>query len=237
MQPSPTYARFSRRLRALLLDVLVFAFLFYVGAVLIDLFAPSDSTRRVLWAAIGLAILFYEPVLVSAFGGTIGHRLTNLRVVDDRSAGNLSFVKAVLRALIKAFLGWFSFLSMTLTRRNQALHDVLTHSTVQIRDQSKASSTHYIVERPPEITIGLPSRWRRITIIVGYIVLAYVLVSVASLAFISETCAVHSRCSAFEAGVSFAFFGLWFILSAFFMIFGWRGRLWGCRRTTIQGGP
>jgi len=235
MNPTPRYARFSRRLRALLFDVILYAILFYVGAIAIDLMKPSDGVRRTLWLAIGLAILFYEPILVSALGGTVGHRLTNLRVVDDRTAGNLKFPKAVLRVIVKDLLGWFSFLSMTLTRRNQALHDVVTHSTVQIRDQSKASSSHYIAERLPEIIAGLPSARRRVLVIVSYIALAYVVVSIASLPFVSEPCAMRSRCSPSEHAVSFALFGLWFVLSAFFMLFGWRGRLWGCRRSATSG--
>jgi len=39
VNPTPTYARFSRRLRALLFDVIVYAVLFYVGAML-------DARRR-----------------------------------------------------------------------------------------------------------------------------------------------------------------------------------------------
>jgi len=234
MSPTPAYARFSRRLRALLFDVIIYAFLFYVGAIAIDLMQPSDSARRALWLATGLAILFYEPIFVTAFGGTIGHRLTNLRVVDDRSAGNLNLFKAIFRVLVKDLLGWFSFLSMTLTRRNQALHDVITHSTVQIRDQSKASSSHYIVERPSEIITGLPSARRRVLVIVSYIVLAYVVVSIASLPLISEICATRSRCSPSEHAVSLTLFGVWFVLSAFFILFGWRGRLWGCRRNVAS---
>jgi hypothetical protein len=31
---------------------------------------------------------------VSLVGGTIGHNLSNLRVVDDRSHGNVSFLRA-----------------------------------------------------------------------------------------------------------------------------------------------
>ena len=159
MESAPAYARFSRRLRALCLDATILVLLFYVGTVLIHSISSSDSVTRGLWLGVVLVILLYEPILVAMIGGTVGHRLTNLRVVDDRSNRNLSFVKAVARAAIKALLGWYSFLSMSLTRRNQALHDVLTHSTVQIRDTSKAPPSHYVVERQIEVAPGaLPSR-------------------------------------------------------------------------------
>ena len=83
------------------------------------------------------AVLLYEPVLVSFTGGTVGHHLTNLRVVDDRG-GNVSFLKACARMVVKDLLGWCSFVILMATSRNQAIHDLVTRSTVQIRDLAKA---------------------------------------------------------------------------------------------------
>jgi uncharacterized RDD family membrane protein YckC len=228
-QAAPVYARFSRRLRAVLLDALLFVAAFYVGALLIASASPSDSVRRALWFTLVFAILLYEPVLVAVWGGTIGHRLTNLRVVDDRDDRNISFIKAVVRALIKAVLGWLSFLTMTVARRHQALHDVLTRSTVQIRDKSKARPFHYASERKIEPVAGLPSRARRVTVVIAYIVLAYFGLSVASLPFLSDACVFTRHCSALEVTMSYVVGGIWFALTAFFIIFGWKGRLWGCR--------
>jgi hypothetical protein len=37
-------------------------------------------------------------------------------------------------------LGVYSFVTMATTSRRQAVHDLLTQSTVQIRDRSKATS-------------------------------------------------------------------------------------------------
>jgi uncharacterized RDD family membrane protein YckC len=147
MTSTIAYARFSRRLRALLLDALLFGLTFYIGATVIGSLSMPDSARRVAWLAVLLLIILYEPVLVSAIGGTIGHRLTNLRVVDDRSNGNIGLIKALVRSAVKAMLGWLSFLAMTVTRRHQAVHDVVTRSTVQIRDVSKASAAHFVTER------------------------------------------------------------------------------------------
>lgn len=230
MEPAPEYARFSRRLRAVCLDAILVVLAFYVGAVAIDTISSSDSITRGLWLGVVLIILLYEPTLVAMIGGTIGHRLTNLRVVDDRSKGNLTFLKAVARAAIKGAVGWFSFLSMSLTRRNQALHDVLTHSTVQIRDTSKARASHYVIERPVEVAPGvLPSRSRRVVVILVYIILGYVCFSVVSVPFISDACMLLRRCSGFERAMAYAFTGAWFALVALAVIFGWKGRLWGCR--------
>ena len=74
-------------------------------------------------------------------GSTVGHYLCNLRVVDNKTGGNINFFKAVLRTLLKAVLGWLSFVTMATTRRHQAIHDLATNSTVQIRNAAQASRT------------------------------------------------------------------------------------------------
>lgn len=141
----PRYARFSRRLKAILLDwMLSMALLF--GALTVASNVESDVLARALGVVVVLFLLLYEPILVCRNGATLGHALTNLRVVDDRG-GNLSFAKAFLRFAIKSLLGWYSFLSMAFTRRNQTLHDLLTGSSVQISDPAKANRGQFIVER------------------------------------------------------------------------------------------
>ena len=175
MAPGSTYARFSRRLRAALIDAALFALVFYIGAVVIDSMAFSDANRRLFLLSLAVLILAYDPVLVAFFGATIGHRLTNLRVVDDGHGGNISLLRAIARALIKDVLGWLSFAAMAITRRHQAIHDVFTNSTVQARDLSKAQLHHFVPERiieplpdhlAPERIIeplpGAPSRTRRV---------------------------------------------------------------------------
>jgi len=141
------YARFSRRLRAVLIDTILFALVLYIGLLLIGSLEIADAQRRTFLLVIALGILMYEPTLVSVFGGTIGHRLANLRVVDDASGSNPTLLKAACRAVIKHLLGWLFFLSMAITRRHQAIHDLLTRSTVQIRDVSRAAGHHYLPER------------------------------------------------------------------------------------------
>ena len=80
--PGPVaYARFSRRLRALLIDAILFALVFYVGLLLIGSLQMEDAQRRSFLLIIAVGIVVYEPILVTLLGGTVGHRLTNLRVV------------------------------------------------------------------------------------------------------------------------------------------------------------
>src|SRR6266568_4779370 len=90
-----------------------------------------------------------------------------------QSGGNVSFPKACGRLVIKGLLGWYSFVILAATRRNQAVHDLLTRSTVQIRSAAKARPGQYIAERVELSDSGLPSRLRRAAIIGVYLLLLF----------------------------------------------------------------
>lgn len=141
----PRYARFSRRLRAMFLDwTLAMALMF--GALMVASNLESEGVAKVLGVMVVLILLLYEPILVWRNGATLGHSWTNLRVVGNRG-GNLSLARSFIRFAIKSLLGWYSFLSMAFTRRNQTIHDLLTRSTVQINDLAKANPGQFITER------------------------------------------------------------------------------------------
>lgn len=143
---APRYARFSRRAKAMLTDwILALGLIF--GTLLVAASAGRDDLSRPLGILVVIVLVLYEPVLVAFTGSTLGHYFANLRVVDARHGGNLGFARALARSVLKALLGWYSFIAMGATRRNQAVHDLVTRSTVQIRDPAKARPHHYIVER------------------------------------------------------------------------------------------
>lgn len=230
---SPQYARFSRRIRGLLIDWVLAACLIF-GALFVAAVTRSDGLSRALGAVVVLSLLLYEPILVSMTGGTIGHYLTNLRVVDDNHHGNVSFLKAVARVLIKGALGAFSFIFMLATRRNQALHDQLTRSTVQIRDPGKATPEHYIDERTELSNPNLPSRARRTIVILLYLILIFfvhILVQGGSFfaGIISEACVYQDHCNYGENLFSGLVGLTWLAVSACIIGLGWRGKLTGAR--------
>jgi RDD family len=80
--PAPLYARFSRRLRGIVVDWII-AMTVIFGAVFVAATMANDNFSRGLGLVVIVALLLYEPVLVSFTGGTLGHYSTNLRVVDD----------------------------------------------------------------------------------------------------------------------------------------------------------
>jgi uncharacterized RDD family membrane protein YckC len=232
---APLYARFSRRLKGMFVDWVLMLVLIF-GAMALASTLPVGHLPQVLGVIVVTIILLYEPLLVSLTGGTLGHRWTNLRVVDERHGGNVSFGKACARVVIKGVLGWYSFLSMAATRRNQAVHDLLTGSTVRIRDAEAASSWQYITERTELSAPDMPSRTRRISVIVAYLVVVFVgyialLVGSAGIGALSTRCLDRDICSPGEHSIMLALVGLLLLAGAVCIVQGWRGRLFGARRS------
>src|SRR5215467_10708632 len=112
--PERAYARFLPRLRALIVDSIILVIVLF-AAVMIAVAIRMDNLARPLGFAVAAFWLLYEPLFVAYAGGTLGHRWSNLRVVDDRTQGNVSLLKAVSRAIIKGVLGWLSFVTMLTT--------------------------------------------------------------------------------------------------------------------------
>jgi uncharacterized RDD family membrane protein YckC len=228
------YARFSRRVSAIVADWMI-AIAIIFGALALGITVQSDNFSRGLGVAVIAALLLYEPVLVSATGGTLGHYFTNLRVVDERG-GNVSFLKACARVILKGTLGWFSFVIMAATRRNQAVHDLLTRSTVQIRDLSKAMPGQYITERVELEASNMPSRRRRLLVTGGYLLAALVIYlfaieGIVTIAGLSNACVDNNYCSAVERMFSVAADITLLLIIAAIITLGWRGRLFGARKT------
>jgi uncharacterized RDD family membrane protein YckC len=236
--PSPAvlqYARFSRRLKAMFIDWTVSLAVIF-GALMLASALRSDGASRGLGFVAIAALLLYEPVLVSMTGGTIGHYLTNLRVVDDAHGGNVSFPKAAARFVIKGVIGIYSFIAMAATRRNQAVHDLMTRSTVQVRDAARAAPGQFVGERTELSGPGMPSRGRRVGVIAAYVVLALAVTIGATLLLVevgavSDRCLDDDVCTRVEDGIFSATALFFFVACALAIVLGWKGWLWGARRS------
>jgi hypothetical protein len=229
---SPVYARFTRRVQALCIDSIIIM-LILTGALFIAVSLESNHVGRVLGFTVAATLLLYEPLLVSLTGSTLGHRYCNMRVVDDRSGGNISFLKAVLRVIIKTALGWYSFISMVATARHQALHDLLTRSTVQVRDRTRAKPHHFAGERAAQA--GTPSATRRIVAILGYLAIWFAIIMLVNFAMLvggllSARCIHADLCSPVERWIDVGVSAIWLGVSVLLIGLGWRGKLWGARR-------
>jgi uncharacterized RDD family membrane protein YckC len=228
------YARFTRRVQGVLIDAIIFMFIL-ADALAIAVFFGSDNIARVVGFTVAATWLFYEPLLVSMTGGTIGHYLCNMRVVDDRG-GNVGFVKAVARVVIKSLLGWYSFIAMAVTSRHQAVHDLLTNSTVQIRDLAQAQPHHFIGRRRGMTAPGMPSTVHRSAVIAAYLSACFVLFTLAMAALapaglVSRQCIDGNPCSVAELAILSLLWVAWAGMSIAAAVLGWRGQLWGARAT------
>jgi uncharacterized RDD family membrane protein YckC len=227
--PRP-YASFTVRLRALFVDAIVVG-LGFTAIIILGMLTPDvPGSGRVMIAAIVVLALLYEPILVWRFGSTVGHRRNNLRVVADATGGNPSLPRATLRFVVKSALGMFSFVTMGLTRRHQAVHDRVTETTVQIRDLDLVQAYDVAWEREEEPMVGLPSRARRIVVIVAYEFLLLMAMGLVTNMTSSQACLVQSKCSLGDDAVKTLLSLSWLGASAWAIIYGWRGRLAGARR-------
>lgn len=240
--PSPTsvdgprYGRFLRRFQAAVIDVVVILLAIY-GAVFIAVTLNSDNLARTLGFSVAAGWLLYEPVLVALTGSTVGHYLCNLRVVDNRTGGNISFFKAVVRTLLKAVLGWLSFITMATTLRHQAIHDLATGSTVQIRNLAQASPHHYRAEQTELSSAAMPSPIRRLVVTVLHLIavtLVFVLVALAIEDLFSPACLNDDRCTKGEEIALTAMALSWLGVLAVFIVLGWRGWLIGARKAPAR---
>ncbi|MBX9776427.1 MAG: RDD family protein [Xanthobacteraceae bacterium] len=228
----PRYGRFLRRFQAAIIDAVVIVVAIF-GAVFIAITLNSENLARTLGFSIAIGWLLYEPLLVALTGSTVGHYLCNLRVVDNRTGGNINFFKAVLRTLLKAVLGWLSFVTMATTLRHQAIHDLATKSTVQIRNAADASPHHYTHEQTELSSPGMPSGGRRLLVTGLYLVTVTVVFVAFALAIegqFSPACLNDDRCTRGEE-LAFTALGLsWIVALVIAIILGWRGLLPGARK-------
>jgi uncharacterized RDD family membrane protein YckC len=222
------YARLLPRVQALVTDLI----LYFVVTVAILLVGSADlSNALIRIPLLGLISFFflYEPLMVWRRGGTVGHLRYNLRVVSDRSGANPGLLDCVIRWFVKGVFGVFSLFFMGVTGRHQALHDLASRATVQVRDPETARVESFIAERPSPVGAAEVSAGRRIAVIVGYQILIWVFMRVPSMVFLSEVCVVENRCTEGEELAMSLNVLLWLLLAGGAVVLGWRGKLFGAR--------
>jgi hypothetical protein len=145
--PLVLYANFPRRLKGLTVDFLVIVLFSVLVGTLVSLVQEFETLRAALELVWWFGFIFYAPLSVWLLGGTIGHRAMNLCVVDNRTGQNISPIKALIRLFVKGFLGLLSFLTMKFTRRHQAVHHILTNTSIRIRNPKRAMRHQYTLGR------------------------------------------------------------------------------------------
>jgi uncharacterized RDD family membrane protein YckC len=120
----------SQRILSLVIDQVLILAMMLVCAGLIDkLEQPPDWIRIALFFGIGG---LYEP-LCTTFGCTLGNYVVGIRVrkTSDKMK-RINLLQAYVRWIVKALLGWLSFLTINMNKERRAIHD-LAAATVMIK--------------------------------------------------------------------------------------------------------
>lgn len=123
------YAELMDRVKATFTDMIVYVGLMFLITNIFSTIENVPTSARIL-AFIGIFGL-YEPLFVSLFGGTIGHYTNGLRVKrDDNTQKNIAFPLAIVRYVVKMFLGIISLFTISSNLQNKAIHDTIVKSVV-----------------------------------------------------------------------------------------------------------
>lgn len=232
--PPRAYASLLRRHQALVVDAVLYAVILVAA-----LFAPGvlelqPGTTRIILIAMIAFFLLYEPVLVSLKGGTLGHHVLGLRVVDADSGERIHFGRSLIRTFVKGFLGIISFMAMLVSRRAQAIHDLASDSVVIVADAAHAASIDLASPASPGDEAGLPSKPRRVVVIMAYSAATIVVLLIMLALMVTPACFDTERCTMLESLWMEAVGWVWLAATACFVIYGWRGKLFGARARAVK---
>jgi uncharacterized RDD family membrane protein YckC len=123
------YGTLINRLKAILIDALVLLGLCMIAtAVFSRIGYVSDTVRMVVFIFI---FLLYDPLFTSIFGATIGHLIIGLKIRRAKDiTRKLIFPMALIRFIIKGTLGFISLMTISITKKSRAIHDIVAGSVV-----------------------------------------------------------------------------------------------------------
>jgi len=123
------YAELIDRIKATITDSVVYVGLLFLITNIFESIGDVSTTTKIV-AFFGVFI-FYEPLFISLFGGTIGHYINGLRVKRDNNLKkNVILPLAILRYIVKIFLGVISLFTVSSNFENKAIHDMAVRSVV-----------------------------------------------------------------------------------------------------------
>lgn len=228
-----TYPRLLRRVQAVLIDSLILSVV-VIGSV--SLSGALDFEEAWIKAAfLLLPIFILEPLMVSYSGGTIGHHILKLKVRNIKSDNNINIFLACIRFVLKSVLGWFSLVLVMVTKRHQAIHDILISSIVVNKKNNDLPDHESLAERVIEESgYTYPTKILRLFMILVYWIISTVIVLIAFATIQFVECSNASWCT-LGVQVGVVLFNItWLFSLALTVIYCWRSRLYGCRRKAIE---
>ena len=123
------YTGITPRVKALVTDVIIQVAVMFIVVYLFSLF---DNIPNVIRMVTFISIFFlYEPILISFYGGSVGHMLNDISVRQDKYPEKFVILPiAILRFFIKALFGWLSFITIIYNPKGKAIHDYVARTVV-----------------------------------------------------------------------------------------------------------
>ncbi len=173
--------------------------------------------------------------MVSRTGGSPGHHLMGVAILDAKTGSRIGVVRALIRFILRTLLGWLSVVLVLTTRKHQALHDLVCRTNVVLLSPESLPEREKFTERITEDAKFLyPSKIRRVIVIAVYVILSLLVMGIAGTILLSESCLLANRCTPIETIVLLALNGALILGIGSSVVFGWQARLLGCRRTIIE---
>lgn len=122
----PKYPELSERIQSSFIDGLFsIALIFACSAGLEKAGEVADEVRIGLFVLIFIA---YEPVCTS-LGCTLGNYIKGIRVRNvSNPSHKINFLQALIRYVVKIFMGWLSFITIHFNPQKRAMHDLAAGS-------------------------------------------------------------------------------------------------------------
>ncbi len=95
-----------------------------------EILGTLDSAPNYYKMICVILIFLYEPIMVSLFGASIGHRMCKLKVQNAKNSKKISIIKAIIRFLMKMILGWISLFTISNNKERKTMHDMIVDSVV-----------------------------------------------------------------------------------------------------------
>lgn len=224
------YVRLIKRIRAVLIDGVLIPVVALGTLIIGDSLGVTGVAAKM--ALIVCPIFILEPAMLSLTGGTVGHHLVGIKVTQKDGVKYINIFAAVIRFLVKILLGWLSFIFVFTTRKHQAVHDLIAGSIVTHRNGSEQPQYDALNERTiEEEGYRYPAAWRKSLVVVAYCLLITALISFMAALALSTGCLESHRCNSIDRTIELLANVLWLFAIGATIVFGWKSRLYGCRRT------
>lgn len=129
------YPGVFERIKAAVTDSFVLIAFMLILTIIFSNFQHVPDSARI--AGFIFIFFLYDPLFTSLFGGTIGHMIMKIQVKRiSNPERNIFFPMAVIRFIVKFFLGWISLLTVLSSEKHLAIHDMIAGSIVLHRTKS-----------------------------------------------------------------------------------------------------